>query len=90
MEQQHLTNEIARKDILTLSETMAYTGFSRRYLLKLTSTRKIPYFKPTGKTIFFRREELECWLQRNRIAPSYELEQAAQEYCNKMKGGRKQ
>lgn len=73
------------KDVLTMKEAQAYTGFSRAYLYKLTHLKKIPHFKPLGKTIFFKRTELVAWLLRNRVATDYEIQAEAHSL---KKGGR--
>ncbi|CAM4279604.1 helix-turn-helix domain-containing protein [Gillisia limnaea] len=53
---------LANKEVLTLEEACLYTGISRSYMYKLTSTEKIPHFKPRGKFIYFEREKLNSWL----------------------------
>jgi len=55
------------KEVLTFEETARYTGLSRSYLYKLTMLQKIPYYKPMGKLVYFNRQEVEQWLQHNRI-----------------------
>ncbi len=77
-------NEMQNKTMLTLEEAVDYTGYSRSYFYKLTSTRKIPYYKPNGKRLFFNREELERWLQQNRIATEAELNEKAQKMQNRL------
>ena len=57
---------LANKKVLTLEEACDYTGISRSYLYKLTSTGMIPHSKPSGKLIYFEREELEHWLMQNK------------------------
>tara|TARA_R110000751_G_scaffold156988_1_gene262397 strand:+ start:541 stop:813 length:273 start_codon:yes stop_codon:yes gene_type:complete len=57
---------LANKKILSLEEACDYTGISRSYLYKLTSTGMIPHSKPSGKLIYFEREELENWLMQNK------------------------
>lgn len=56
---------IANKEVLTFEETCGYTGISRSYLYKLTSSGNIPYSKPNGKLIFFERKKLNDWLLQN-------------------------
>jgi len=87
MKEQQLPIEIASKAVLTIDEATAYCGFTRRYLLKLVGLRKLPAYKPNGKSLFFRRDELEAWLTSVRLTPITEIDAAAQEYCYKMKGG---
>ncbi|CAM4170431.1 helix-turn-helix domain-containing protein [Gillisia hiemivivida] len=53
---------LANKEVLTLEEACQYTGISRSYMYKLTSTEKIPYCKPRGKLIYFEKEKLNSWL----------------------------
>lgn len=55
------------KDVLTFNEAAEYTGLSKSYLYKLTSTHQIPHYKPMGKCLFFNRLELEAFLQQNRV-----------------------
>lgn len=75
------------KEVLTSDEAARYIGISKSYLYKLTMERKIPHFKPMGKMCFFNRQELEQWLQTNRVATTDDIEQQAQTYCLK-KGGK--
>ena len=74
------------KEVLTSDEAAKYMGISKSYLYKLTMRQQIPHFKPMGKMCYFKREELEQWLQSNRVATDAELNQQAQTYCV-MKGG---
>lgn len=70
------------KEVLTASEVCEYTGFSQSYLYKLTSRRVIPHYKPSGKVLFFNRQELEEWLQSNRVSTAAEIESKAHRMCN--------
>lgn len=72
-------DSIISKTVLTFSEAVAYTGYTRSYLQKLTSGRLIPHSKPNGKNIFFDRRELEQWLMRN---PRKSLRQIQTEAAN--------
>ena len=74
------------KEVLTTDEAARYLGVSKSYLYKLTMQQKIPHYKPLGKMCYFNRQELEQWLQINRIATGDEISQKAQSYCMK-KGG---
>lgn len=66
------------KPVLTAKEAAAYCGLSVNYLHRLTSGKKIPFFKANGGFCYFKRSELDDWMTRNRIAPDYEVsEQAA-------------
>ena len=65
---------LLQKPVLNFKEGCIYTGNSESYMYKLTSKRKIPFFKPQGKKIFFKRQELDEWLLRNRIEVQEETE----------------
>ena len=73
------------KEVLTSEEAARYLGISKSYLYKLTMRQLIPHYKPLGKMCYFNRQELEAWLQNNRVATDEEINQQAQAYC--MKGG---
>ena len=60
---------LAAKDMLTMDDAVLYTGLGKSYLYVLTCKKKIPFYKPNGKTIYFKKSELNEWLQRNRVAP---------------------
>lgn len=77
-----------QKAVLTLTEAANYCGYSRRYLQKLIALRRIPAYKPGGKAIFLRRDELEQWLTSNRIATSAELDAQACRISKRMEGQR--
>lgn len=72
---------ICHKEVLTLDEAAQYTGMKKSYLYKLTSSRVIPHFKPSGKTCFFRRADLENWLTSNPVATVADLNGQARAYC---------
>lgn len=55
------------KVMLTVEEMALYTGFSKSHIYKLTSTAAIPHYKPGKKVIFFKKEEIDFWMQSNKI-----------------------
>lgn len=71
------------KEVLTSDEAAKYMGISKSYLYKLTMRQQIPHYKPMGKLCYFNRQELEQWLQSNRVATDNELNDRAQAYCEK-------
>ncbi len=49
--------------VLTLEKVVAYTGYKRSYIYKLTHEGKIPYHKPPfGRRLFFLKSEIDEWL----------------------------
>ncbi len=77
---------LAAKEMLTMDDAVLYTGLGKSYLYVLTCKKKIPFYKPNGKNIYFKKSELNDWLQRNRVNSIDEAESAAALYVAK-KGG---
>ena len=68
---------LSQKTVLNFEEVAAYTGLSKSYLYKLTSSGGIPCYKPQGKHIYFNKPEIDKWLLQNRKATNSELESQA-------------
>ena len=77
---------IASKEVLTLEETMIYTGCARTTLYRLTSAKEIPHYK-LGQALRFKKSELDEWLTRNKVATAKELESKAVTYMTLRKKG---
>lgn len=56
---------LAVKTILSTEEAADFLGFKPSYFYKLTSNKKIRFFKSLGKLIYFKKEDLEAFLLRN-------------------------
>tara|TARA_R110002049_G_C9147054_1_gene559984 strand:- start:320 stop:562 length:243 start_codon:yes stop_codon:yes gene_type:complete len=54
------------KNILTLNEAASFTGYSKSHLYKLTHYKKIDHYKPNGKNIFFKKEDLINFLLKGK------------------------
>ncbi|WP_416441295.1 helix-turn-helix transcriptional regulator [Leeuwenhoekiella sp. A16] len=74
---------LAQKKVLTLDEACDYTGISRSYLYKLTSTGNIPHSKPGGKLIYFDIDLLNKWLLKNQRKSPSQIKQEALNYTLK-------
>ena len=70
----------SRSMLMSIAEAAEYTKYTVRYLYKLTSERRIPYYKPMGGRVFFKREDLDAFMMRGRVAADYELEAEAVRY----------
>ena len=68
---------LAAKGVLNVEEAAMYLGMSPSYVYKLTMRNQIPYYKPNGKVVYFKKSELEEWMTQNRIAPVSEVESKA-------------
>jgi excisionase family DNA binding protein len=56
------------KELLTLKETSAYLKLSVDNLYRMTSEKKIPFYKP-GKLLLFDRIQLDQWLDEKAVKP---------------------
>jgi excisionase family DNA binding protein len=91
IENKELKTEV-NEEIMNLDAAAKFLGIAKGYMYKLTSKRKIPHYKPLGKLCYFKRSDLEAFLQRNRIETADELETEAITYCvtgKAKKGGKK-
>jgi excisionase family DNA binding protein len=66
--------QVQHKNILTIAEAAEFMGLSMSYMYKLTHWNKIPYYKPSGKVIYFKRSDLEEWMLQNRSTTQGEIE----------------
>lgn len=71
---------IAAKEILTIKEAAFFLGVTPRTLYALTGDRKIAFYKPNNKMIYFHKKDLTAWLTRNRIASEEEVMDKAAAY----------
>lgn len=71
---------LEQKTVLNFNEVAEYTGLSKSHLYKLTSTGGIPCYKPTGKKIYFKKEEIDDWLLRNKKLSAQEIDDKAENY----------
>ncbi len=62
-------------DLLNLNQTAQYLSISHSHLYKMTSQRKIPFHKPSGKYLYFFKNELDAWIHQNDEAGSAENEE---------------
>lgn len=70
------------KPILTVDDLINYSGYSRSYIYKLVHRKEIPFYKPGGKNLFFKREEINDWLLQNKTKSESEIEVEAYQYIN--------
>lgn len=74
------TQAIFTKEVLNFNEACRYLELSHSHLYKLTSSASVPYYKPNGKKLYFKREELDEWLLRNRSETQEEIDRKAADY----------
>ena len=80
----------AAKEILTVKEAKEFLGISESQLYKLTRTLTIPHYKPSGKTIFFSRQEIIDWVKsrparrRGILQENMNTKVSDESHCNDM------
>lgn len=62
------------KEILSFKEAIEFLDVSKSFLYKLTANSEITHFKPNGKLIYFKRQDLLDWICRNEVNPNEFLE----------------
>lgn len=70
---------IGAKAVLNIDEAVLLTGLSKGYLYRLTSQQRIPHFKK-GRTLYFKKAELEAWLLEHKIPTLAEIDSRAATY----------
>lgn len=83
IEQKLSEQTLLQKEMLNPEEAARYLNVSRSYLYKMTSRRVIPHYCPNGKKLFFKRTEIDEWLQANRKKTRKETESDAVGYILK-------
>lgn len=74
---------IQTKDILTAEEAAMYMGLSRSYLYKLCQKLQIVHFhSKSGKTIYFRKKDLNEWMLHSKSITQKEIESEAKRFIN--------
>lgn len=71
---------LLKKAVLTFDEACKFLDVSPSHLYKLTSAKQIPHFCPQGKKLYFKRDELEAWLLRNRQSTADEVKEDPVDY----------
>ncbi len=53
------------KEVLSFKEAVEFLDVSKSFLYKLTANSEIIHFKPNGKLIYFKRQDLLNWIYGN-------------------------
>lgn len=73
------------KEIFTFQEGCNYCGISSSFMYKQTSRGNIRFYKPEGKIIYFKKEDLDNWMLRNPQSTIEEQQEIASSYSLKRK-----
>lgn len=70
--------DMTEKTFFTMKEAAAYLGIAKSYLYKMTAKKKIPFYTPMGRKIYFKKSELDNWINSCRVATNDEIISKAQ------------
>lgn len=70
-----------QKEILTSDEAAEYLGIAKQTLDRLAMNKDLPYYKPSGKARYFKRSELDAWIEKSRVMTTEEIKMKAVGYC---------
>ena len=73
LEKNLYTQNLLQKNLLLLKEASDLTGVSKSTIYKWLSSRKLPYYKPSHKLVFIKREDLYDFISRNKYSNKNEL-----------------
>jgi len=71
-----------QKEIFTIKDLMAYTGYSDSTIHKLTAKNLIPHNKPTNGILLFEKLEIIEWIRKHRV---YSDEEVLSEFSKELK-----
>jgi excisionase family DNA binding protein len=69
-----------QKQVLTLDEFCVYAGISKSHAYHLTSSRKIKYYRPFGKMIYFDIADVIDFLRQNQVNSEAEVNKNLSNY----------
>ncbi len=58
---------LSAKSVLTTHDVVLLTGISETHLRNMRMRREIPYYRKSGKLIYYDRKEIEDWMKENRV-----------------------
>lgn len=73
---------IGSKQVLNVSECAMMLGISESRVRHLTSDKELPYYKQ-GKSVFFKKSEIEEWMLRDKVASNDEINRQATLFTTK-------
>jgi len=78
-----LSQNLLQKEFLNVEEATLYLQLSKSCLFKMTSKKEIPFYKPGGKKIYFKKSELQEWIFNNKVDSASDLQNEVEYYLNR-------
>lgn len=83
------SQKLLSKEVLNFKEAMNLLGISASMLYKLTHKRTISFYKPNGKLIYFKKEDLLSWMLSNKNPSNTEVHNNVISKLNQIKDERR-
>lgn len=61
------------KEFLSVTDVCEYLSVSKSFVYKLSSANVLPKHCPMGKLVYFKRSDIDSWLEKSRISSESEL-----------------
>ncbi|SEL44377.1 helix-turn-helix domain-containing protein [Ectothiorhodospira marina] len=87
LEQLLAQQQQSQKPVLSVDECAQLLGLSVSYVYRLTSEKRIPHYKPHGKKVYFRREEIIEWALSNKVTPDGEIADCIRTHARRARRG---
>jgi len=66
------------KEFLSTEEVCTYLNVSKKYVYKLSFKKELPKYCPGGKILWFKRSEIDAFIEKGRIASHDEINAEAE------------
>jgi excisionase family DNA binding protein len=77
------SGNISTKEMMSAKEAAELLDISMSSLYKMTHANEVPFYKPGGNKLYFKKEELMSWMLQHRIKSQAEIEKEAIDYVIK-------
>lgn len=67
----------SQKTFLNVDEASEYLGISKSHLYKHTHEKRIKFYKPNGKKLYFKLEDLESFILSGEVKTAEEIDREA-------------
>lgn len=65
------------KSLLTIEEAAKYMCVSKSFVYKLTSSRELRTYRPSGKVLYINKTDLNAWMMQNMQVTEQDLQEFA-------------